>query len=183
MEHPATPAPLFLVVLVGAFCLLFGYRTARFSSKLSSAVLGIFLAMTAGQHLQNGWLLAGLLGSAAIAGWLLGNAYYYVNMAIFGALMGVIGMFLTALAAGGTLEWSSALASAVLGAMLTIRFERPLVVLGTSMAGAAMLVQSGHADPAWGAGVAFVALTLLGCLFQAGRMKRADARRPVPRDP
>jgi Domain of unknown function (DUF4203) len=183
MEHAAAPAPFFLVVLVGAFCLLFGYRYVRFSSKLGSALLGVVLGLTAGPQLQNGWLVAALLAAAAVAGWLLGNAYYYVNMAIFGAFMGVMGMFLAALAAGGALEWSSGLASAILGAMLTIRFERPLVVLGTSMAGAAMLVQTGHADPAWGAAVAFVALTLLGCLFQAGRMKRAEARRPVPGDP
>jgi hypothetical protein len=183
MEHPAAPAPWFLLVLVGSFCLLFGYRSVRFSSKLGSALLAIFLAMTAGQHLQNGWALAALLTAAAVAGWLLGNAYYYVNMALVGAFMGVIVMFLGALAMGGTIEWGSGLASAILGAMLTVRFERPLAVLGTSMAGASMLVQSGHADPAWGAGVAFVVLTLLGCLFQTIRLKRLPPRRPVPRDP
>jgi len=183
MDQSAAPAPWFLVVLVGTFCLVFGYRYVRFSSRLGSALLAIFLALTAGQHLQNGWALAAILAAAAVAGWLLGNAYYYVNVAIFGAFMGVIGMFGVALAAGGTLEWSSALASAVLGAMLTVRFERPLVVLGTSLCGASMLVQTGAGDPAWGAGVAFVALTLLGCLFQAGRMKRSETKRPVPRDP
>jgi len=183
MEQPAAPAPWFLFVPFGLFLLLIGYRYVRFSSKLGSALIAIFLAMTAGQHLQNGWAAAALLAAAAIAGWLLGNAYYYVNITFVGAVMGVIGMFVAALAAGGTIEWSSALASAVLGAMLTVRFERPLVVLGTSMAGASMLVQSGHADTAWGAGVAFVALTLLGCLFQASRLKRLPPRRPVPRDP
>jgi hypothetical protein len=183
MDEPAGPAPWLLLVLAGAVCLIQGYRMVRFSSKLGSALFAIALGLTAGQHLHNGWVVAAILAGAGIAGWRLGNAYYFVNMALVGALMGVIVMFLGARMIGGTIEWTSALASAVLGAMLSVRFERPLVILGSSISGAAMLVQAGHPDPSWGAAGLIVCLTLLGCLYQARRTRPLPATRPVPGGP
>ena len=152
----------------------------RVSARLESAMAALLLGLVVGQHLHNGWALAAVLTASAVAGWMLGNAFYYIAMAVTGACMGVLFMGLAALAIGGSIDWGSGIASAILGAMLTLRFERPLVILGTSMMGASMLVQTGQGDPTWGAGVAFVALTLLGCCFQARRTK---AKPPVPRDP
>jgi len=187
MEQTAAPTPWFLALLVGTVCLLTGYRMVRFSSRLQSAMLGILLGLSFGQHLHNGWAVAGILTVAAIAGFLLGNAFYYVNIALVGAIMGVLFMFIGAAAIGGTIEWGSGMASAILGGMLAVRFERPAVILGTSVAGASLFLQAtqpmGVNLVPWGAAVLFVVLSVAGCVVQARSTKACPARPPAPRDP
>jgi hypothetical protein len=187
MDESAAPTPWFLALALGAVCLLAGYRMVRFSSKLQSAMMAILLGLAFGQHLQSGWAVAAILVAAAIAGFLLGNAFYYVNIALVGAIMGVLFMFLGAAAIGGTIEWGSGIASAVLGMMLAVRFERPAVILGTSMAGASLLLDGGHslgmAMPISVAAALFVVLSVLGCSVQARSKKRLPAKAPAPRDP
>jgi hypothetical protein len=187
MEEAAAPTPWFLSLVVGALCLLSGYRMVRWSSRLQSAMLAILLGLSFGQHLHNPWAVAGILAAAGIVGFLLGNAFYYVNIAFVGAILGVFTMALGAWAIGGHIEWASGIASAVLGVMLACRFERPAVILGTSVAGASMLIQAGQSLgvtlPLLVVAGIFLSLSVLGCVFQAKRMKPPSPRRPVPRDP
>jgi hypothetical protein len=187
MEVMSPQAPWFLSAMVGALCLLSGYRWIRFSSKLASAILAVLLGLAVGQQLQSGWAVAAILSAAAIAGFLLGNAYYYVNMALVGAIMGVLFMALGAASIGGTIEWPSGVASAVLGAMLAVRFERPIVIVGMSITGAILFLQSaqslGIRTSPGVAALVVVALTLLGCAVQARTTKRPAAKPPAPRDP
>ena len=183
MESTAPQIPWILSGIVAAICLLTGYRLVRFSSRVGSAIFAVFLGLTVGQHLHSGWAVAAVLTASAIAGFLLGNAYYYVNMALVGAIMGAGCMLIGA----GTLDWSTGLASALLGAMLTVRFERPIVILGTSMAGASILMQSmGLPQPqhlTWAQAALFVGLSALGGLVQARTTNRPPARLPARRDP
>ena len=187
MEVTSPQAPWILTVLVGSLCLLSGYRLIRFGSRVGSAIFAILLGLTVGQHLQNGWAVAAILTAAGIAGFLLGNAYYYVNIAFAGAITGVLCMALGAISIGGTIEWSSGIASAILGAMLAVRFERPIVIWGMSMTGAVLFLQSAQALgmtlPAGVAALVFVALTALGSLVQVRTMRRRAAKPPAPRDP
>ncbi len=83
---------------------------------------------------------------------------------------------------GGGVGWDSGVASALLGGMLAVRFQRPIVIFGTSLIGALCLMMAfllpGPKEMAWSSGVLLAGLTLLGCLVQA-----RTTRPPGPRDP
>ena len=122
---------------------------------------------------------------AAIAGFLLGNAYYYIHIAGVGALMGVLTMAFGAAAVGGYIEWGSGIASAILGAMLACRFERPVVIFATSLIGGATFFGAakslGVRMPTAGAVLLMVAITALGCVVQAKTTRKPTAKTAGPR--
>lgn len=136
-------------------------------------------------HSERFATVAGILTAAAIAGFLLGNAYYYIHVAAVGAFMGVLMMAFGAAAIGGHIEWGSGFASAILGAMLACRFERPVVIFATSLVGGATFFGAaktlGMQMPAWGAVLLMVGVTTLGCIVQAKTTKKLPAKRPAPR--
>jgi hypothetical protein len=185
MEHTTNSASCFLVALVGASYLLSGYRMVRFTSKVGAAMCAVFLALLGAQYLKNGWAVAGIVTAAAIAGFFLGNAYYYIHMAAVGAFMGVLMMAFVAAAAGGHIDWGSGIASGILGAMLVCRFERPVVIFATSLIGGATFFGAantlGMQMPTVGPVLLMVAMTVLGCVVQAKTTKRSPANRPAPR--
>ncbi len=185
MAHNANAASCFLVAFIGATYLLSGYRMVRFTSKVGAAMFAVFLALLGTQYLQNGWAVAGILTAAAIAGFLLGNAYYYIHIAGVGAFMGVLTMAFGAAAAGGYIEWGSGIASAILGAMLACRFERPVVIFATSLIGAATFFGAakslGVQMPTAGAVLLMVAITALGCAVQAKTTRKPPAKTAAPR--
>jgi len=186
MEHGTNTASCFLVALIGATYLLSGYRMVRFTSKVGAAMFAVFVALLGTQYLQNGWAVAGILTAAAIAGFLLGKAYYYIHMAAVGAFMGVLMMAFVAAAAGGHIEWGSGIASAILGAMLACRFERPVVIFATSLIGGATFFGAaktlGMQMPTAGAVLLMVAMTALGCVVQAKTTRKPPTGRPGSRD-
>ncbi len=185
MEQTPNAASCFLVALMGGTYLLGGYRMVRFSSRVGAIMAAVFFALLGTQYLQNGWAVAGLLTAAAVAGFFLGNAYYYVHMAGVGAFMGVLLMAFGAAAIGGHIEWSSGIASAILGAMLACRFERPVVIFATSLIGGATFFGAakslGMQMPTWGSVLMMAAITTVGCVVQAKTTKKLRAHRPAPR--
>ena len=177
------------VSLAGLMILAFGYRWARFATRVESALLAMGLASLAFQRVDNGLLLAGIAIAAAVVGWRLGNAYYYTIAAIIGGMAGLVAM---GLAAGAFPSWDAALASIVLGAMLTVKFERPVVILGSSAVGAVTVAlawiphQAGHTLPPGALRMltaTTAALTVAGCLVQARTSRPKPATPPARRDP
>jgi hypothetical protein len=180
---------MIFAALIGLLYVFAGYRMVRFTSKLESALLFTFLGLLACPHVDHWGLVAGLLCALAVVGYLLGNLYYYAYMALVGAVVGVVVMAIAACAMGGGIGWDSGVASALLGGMLAVRFQRPIVIFGTSLIGALCLMMAAHLplmftmpgpkELAWSSMVILAGLTLLGCLVQA----RRTAKPPAPRDP
>lgn len=162
---------MLLAIPIGVLYLLAGYRAVRFTTKLETALLCLLLGLAACRPLDDWVATLSIAAAAAVLGFLLGDSFYYLSIALIGAVLGAAIMAITAWSIGGCIGWDSGIASALLGAMLTLRFQRPLVILGSSMIGAALLmtavVPPGPEAPAWSSGALFVGLSLLGCLVQA----------------
>lgn len=175
--------------LLGGMILAFGYRGARFATKLESALLFLGLAGAACGSIDHWWVIAGIAVVSAVVGWKLGNAFYYSIAAVIGAMAGVVGM---TLASGEIPAWHGGLASAILGAMLAVKFERPVVILGSSFIGAVTVAlawiphQSGQTLPPGALRALMVttaALTVAGCLVQARTSRPKATTPPDRRDP
>ena len=177
---------MILATLLGALYVFAGYRTVRFTSRVSCATVFLGIGLWAGQHVENGWMTAGIALAAAVAGYLLGNAYYYVHVVGAGALGGAILMAVGAAAIGGHITWESGLASAVLGSMLACRFQRPIVIFATSLIGAILVMMVGHLPLVflmpgpralvWTDVAVAAALTTVGCLVQSRTTRRLPAQ-------
>src|SRR6185295_14749 len=164
---------MILPALLGVGYVLVGYNLVRFTAKLESALLFMWLGLFACQHVDHWGLVVGMFCALAVAGYLLGNLYYYAYMAAVGALVGVVVMAIAAWSMGGSIGWDSGAASALLGGMLALRFQRPIVIFGTSMIGALCLMMALHLplarllegprELAWSSCGLFAGLTLLGC--------------------
>jgi hypothetical protein len=182
--------PVWQAVFSGIFALVYifsGYRTVRFTTRVMSAVLCMVAAMMASSHLQNGIVIAALIVGAGVIGFLLGNAFYFLTVALYGAAGGfVVGALISTLAVHSVTP-AAALGGALAGGILAVFLERPMVILGTSLAGgwlvsmsirgilaATGVVPDGPDHPhrfGWAYALLTVALGILGCVVQAKTTK------------
>ena len=177
---------MILAAILGGLYVFAGYRTVRFTSRISCATIFLGIGLWAGQHVENGWITAAIALAAAATGYLLGNAYYYVHVVGAGALGGVILMAVGAAAIGGHITWGSGLASAVLGSMLACRFQRPIVIVATSLIGAILVMMvaqlplvflmPGPKALAWTDVAIAAAVTTFGCVVQSRTTRRLPAQ-------
>jgi hypothetical protein len=177
---------MILAAFLGALYVFAGYRTVRFTSRVSSALVFLCIGLWAAQHVENGWIGAGIAVAAAVSGYLLGNAYYYVHVVGAGALGGVILMAVGAAAIGGHLTWGSGLASAALGSLLACRFQRPIVIFATSLIGAILVMMvaqlplafllPGPKALAWTDVAVAAVVTTVGCVVQSRTTRRLPAQ-------
>lgn len=174
---------LAFMALYGAVMIFSGYRLMRFMSKVHAALLLGAFGFGLCQGLGSAYVGIGVGVVLAIVGYKLGDIYYYLNMIVLGLL------------AGGALGWVAgqlatpqvapfiAIAGAVLGAVLTVKFERPLGILFTSVLGSTFILIGvlGLKDPAairergLDPGMLTIGLfalgSILGCVVQARTTK------------
>ncbi len=179
----------FLVAL-SALYLFAGYRTLRFTAKLNSGLLLFAVGMGVSQHFGADTLPSLAIGlGGGILGFLLGNAFYFVTMALTGLIAGA--------ALGGLGSWLASgmvavnipltIAAALVFCAAAVAFERPIGILSTSMIGGmtgmagthALLTLSGaHAPNRFLPGYLALSagLTIAGCIFQAKSTKNLPPR-------
>lgn len=186
--------PLWQLILSGMLGLTYvlaGYRTMRFTARLTSGLLFMTLGALVATHIHHPAATAAIVAASAVIGFLVGNAFYFVNVAAFGAAAGAVIAAVIVAALGGTVGWIAGLSGALVGTVLAILFERPIGIVGTSVVGAALtmaalqlpLVLIGTHGPrslAWSSTGLFVGLTLLGSLLQAGTTRNLPER---PKNP
>ncbi len=174
--------PLWQASFSGVFALLYilsGYRTVRFTARLMSALLFGVVAMMASTRVEHGAVVAAIVIGAGLLGFLVGNAFYFVTVALYGAVGGVVLAALISMGLGHPVGWAAGIGGAVAGALLGIIFERPAVILGTSLAGGALAAKSlesvlasgnladHHHRFGWAYALLTVALGVVGCVIQA----------------
>lgn len=178
--------PVWQGLLAGLFGLLYvfsGYRTLRFTARMTSALLFGTIGMLAATNVAHPAAVVAIVAGAGILGFLLGNAFYFVSVSLYGAAGGVVlAAMINLLAGGRELGWAAGIGGAVAGAVLAVLFERPIGILGTSLVGGALtmkavhslLIANGvHAPGRYVAGyvsLVFV-LGLVGCIVQAKTTK------------
>ncbi len=158
---------------IGFLYLLAGYRCARFLFKCEAAVLFAALGGLAFHDSVHWVILLAMVLGLAVLGWKFGNAYYFLHVALLGAIVG----FCTAWGVRGGIEWGPSLAGAAIGVVLGIVVERPALIFLTSAMGAFLLAASASAQvmtrESW---VLWSVLTVAGTIYQI-----QTARRPVER--
>jgi hypothetical protein len=182
--------PLWQAVFSGMIGLVYifaGYRTLRFTARVTSGLLFMMVGVIIASHVTHGLVAAAIIVGAGILGFLLGNAFYFVTMSLYGAAAGgVIGWIIGGLIVHAV-SWPAIIGGAIGGAVLAILFERPIGIAATSVIGAgatmkalhsALVVSGVHAaDRLRWAYVALVAvLTVLGCVVQAQTTKNLPPR-------
>ncbi len=160
-----------LLGLVYAFA---GYRALRFTARLSSALLFTGLGTLFVAQVPNPWVVAGVMLGSGLVGYLLGNALYFLTVALYGAAAGVVLAVVGSSVVGTPLAWPGAATGAALGGVLAVVFQRPLAIFATAVTGAGLAAAALPAfiGPstgrfAWAQLLLFAALTVAGCLVQA----------------
>ena len=123
------------LVLYGVVQIFFGYRLMRFVAKVHAALLlGAFAFGLCGAlgYTYTG-IGVGLL--LAIVGYKLGDIYYYLNMIALGLIAGGALGYVASLIFMAEPNLILPVVGAIAGAVLTVMFERPLVILLTSALG------------------------------------------------
>jgi hypothetical protein len=178
--------------ILGLTYVLAGYRTMRFTARMTSAVLFMGLGSLIAHHVHSPVLAGGILAAAAVIGYLLGNAFYYVNVGVLGAGAGVVLAAVFCAAIGSRLSWGSGISGGLAGLILAILVERPVGIFGTSIIGSAlamgamrvpllMIGEPGSRPLAWGSLALFLGLVAVGCAVQA-RTTRHLPREPKPQN-
>lgn len=179
--------PVWAAAFSGLFALLYvfsGYRTVRFTARVMSAILFAVVGMAAASgRVEHAGVVAAIVVGAGIVGFLLGNAFYFVTVALYGAAGGVVLAALISTGLGHPVGWAAGIGGAAAGAVLGILFERPFVILGTSLAGGALAAKSiegmlgvqdlheHHHRFGWAYALLTVALGVVGCIVQAKTTK------------
>jgi hypothetical protein len=178
-------ARLFAAAILGLLYTFAGYRWIRLTTRLASAMLFAGIAGSLAQDRVQPLFQLGLMLAAGVLGFLLGNVVYYLVVFLYGAAAGAL---LAAAPAGGTAHADAwiLLAGAAAGGLLALLFERPLLIVASSVLGSFLLaglveLPRSISLLAWGA------LALLGIVVQAWTTPRplpattdADVRRPPP---
>ncbi len=182
--------PVWQAAFSGIFALLYiftGYRTVRFAARVMSAVLCMLVGLMASSHLEHGAVTAAIVVGAGIVGFLLGNALYFITVALYGAAGGgVLGAVISSIAVH-SVSPVAAIGGALAGAILAIFLERPMVILGTSLAGGWLVATSvqgilaatsviqdiheHHHQFGWAYALLTLALGVVGCAVQARTTK------------
>ncbi len=166
----------------GLLLVFAGYRSMRLSARVLAAAIFAVVGLVLGSYFQKPWIQivsAALLGGV---GYMAGDAFYYVKMAVNGAAAGgilVAAVFAAlqkeapGLALGGGL---------VAGGVLALFFERPIGILGTSVVGAGLSTLALGALGGSGLSLlAFPALVLLGCWTQAATTRKLPPKGDLPK--
>lgn len=181
MVENAEALPFWYAIIagvVGLVLILAGYRLLRMAARFAAALLGAAIGMAIGAH--TGYPLVAVASGVGlgIVGFLLGDIFYYINMALNGASAGLFLAALIATVAGFELGLVVAIAGIVVGAVLGVLLERPIGIFGTSVIGGALLSVSAQIGVA-SAGVEepakygfaylllFVGTAVAGCILQA----------------
>lgn len=182
--------PVWQAVFTGLIGLLYvgaGYRTMRVTARITSALLLMTIGALVATRVEHPAATVAIIAGAGILGYLAGNAFYFVSVALYGAVAGVLGAFLIAFLLGGPLGWMGGIAGALAGGTLALLFERPLGILCTSLIGGTLTALSTQAIVTGGAGHepvrfgwAYAALlgglALVGCVIQARTTKNLPAQ-------
>jgi hypothetical protein len=186
--------PLWQAAASGVLGLLFvfaGYRSMRFTARLASALLFATVGLLLASRLPNPWAVAGIMLGAGVVGYLLGNALYFLNVALNGAGAGVVVAALVATALGREPSPVGALSGLLAGAALALALQRPIGVLGTALVGAALatmalrsaLLAGGLHAPdrfAWGYVLFLLGLAALGSVVQWKTTRNLPAKGAPP---
>ena len=148
---PAWGAALF--GLFGLFYTFWGYRTVRFTARVSSALLCGQVGMMACANVEHGWVSVLVGIGAGLVGFLLGNAFYFVAVALYGACGGAVIAGLVSWLASHAISWPAVIGGGAAGIFLAILIERPVVILGTSLLGSAVAAMIALRGGMVGAGV------------------------------
>ena len=182
--------PVWQAVFTGLIGLLYvgaGYRTMRVTARITSALLLMTIGALVATRVEHPAATVAIIAGAGILGYLAGNAFYFVSVALYGAVAGVLGAFLIAFLLGGPLGWTGGIAGAVAGGTLAVLFERPLGILCTSLIGGTLTALSTQAIVTGGAGQgpvrfgwAYAAilggLAVAGCVIQARTTKNLPTK-------
>lgn len=180
------------VIAFGLLYLLAGYRTLRFTAKLYSALLLFAIGMGVSQHCGADGLVSLAIGAGGgILGFLLGNAFYFVAMAITGLTAGAAFGGIGSWAVSGAVNVPLMIASGVVFCAAAVAFERPIGILSTSLIGGVcgmmgtqtlLILSNAHAPNRFVAGYValFLSLAAAGCIFQARTTKNLPARAGAP---
>ena len=177
--------PLWQAVFTGLIGLLYvgaGYRTMRFTARLTSAILLMAIGTLVASRVEHTAAVVAIVVGAGVLGYLAGNAFYFISVGLYGAMAGVVGALLIALGLGGTLGWAGGIGGAIAGAVLAVLFERPIGILGTSLMGGALammslqsvlVVRGMHGPGRFVGGYLALAagLAIVGCIVQARTTK------------
>jgi len=187
--------PLWQAIFTGLMGLLYvgaGYRTVRFTARISSAILLMVIGALVANRVEHTAATVAIILGAGILGFLAGNAFYFITVAVYGAVAGVVMAFLIATLMGGPLGWAGGIGGALAGGTLAILFERPLGILCTSIIGGmmtALSVQaiviggSGQGPARFGWAYGALLLALVGCVIQARTTKDLPAKGGVGAPP
>src|SRR5437667_3125552 len=104
--HPMTPLQAAFSGLFPLLDIFTGYRTVRCTARVMSAVLFGVVAMMASTHVEHGAVVAAIVIGAGIVGFLLGNAFYFVTVALYGAVGGVVLAALISMGLGHPVGWA-----------------------------------------------------------------------------
>ena len=178
--------------LIGLLYIIAGYRTMRFTTRIASALLFMTAAYLFAPQVQHWAAAAGIILGAGILGFLLGNALYFLIVALYGAGGGVALAAIVVGAFGGKVGLGSGIAGALTGLVLAFVIERPVGIFATSVMGGWGIAQAiASALASTGAvsdqhehyrrfGLGYLALTLgltvLGCVVQAKTTKNLPPR-------
>jgi hypothetical protein len=196
-DHGTTLWPALLSGLIGVTYVLWGYRTLRFTSRVACLLLFVIVGIALTPTVSHSASAVAIVVGAGLLGFLLGNAFYFVTVGLYGAAGGIlVAAILHALLGGHPIGWAGGLVGGGAGAVLAILFERPIGIAGTSLLGGVLLTKAVHAlllaSGVHGPGrftgaylLLSLVLTALGCWAQARSTKDLPPRRenetPAPR--
>jgi hypothetical protein len=187
---PARNLPAWNAALFGGAGLLLvfaGYRSMRLTARVVGALIFAVIGLVLGSYFQKPWVQivsAALLGGV---GYMAGDLFYYVKMALNGAVAGgvlVAAVFAALRKEAPGLALGAGMAA---GGVLALLFERPIGIFGTSVIGAGLSTLAlGSLAPGGGlALLAFPALVLVGCWTQAVTTRKlppkGESPKPAPR--
>jgi hypothetical protein len=128
--------PASVVLLTGGAVACFaGYRLFKFVLGIYGFILGALIGSSM-MAPNNTWaLVAGALGGGAIGALVLLAAYFFA-VALVGAGVGALVANLVWKPFGGDPHWVAVVICAALGALAAMKFQRHVIIAGTSLAGA-----------------------------------------------
>ena len=182
--------PLWQAVFTGLIGLMYvfaGYRTLRFTARVTSALLFMVVGTIVASHVTHGLVAAAIILGSGVLGFLLGNAFYFFTMSLYGAAAGGLLGWVIGMAAQAQNLWPAILCGAAVGAVLAILFERPIGIVATAVMGSgammkalhsALVVSGVHAADRlrWGYLALFAGLAVAGCVVQAHTTRNLPPR-------
>ena len=138
-QHPLEMGLVFLVL--GLVFLLYGYKLYKILVSVVFAGIGGLVGMLIGVHFgAPGWLI-GLIGAIVLG--ILAWPLFRIGWGILGgAVFAAIALpFAVALTQSPVLGYTLAAVAFIAGMVLTIVLMRPLIIISTSISGAATLVE------------------------------------------